>query len=156
MGSPHAGLRPVSRGGDSRTQPLIRILPRNTRRRVASSAFCGKNRRGWDPLTRAFGPSPGAAIRGRSRSFESYPATRAGVLLLPLFAAKIGEGGIPSRGPSARLPGRRFADAAAHSNPTPQHAQACCFFRFLRQKSERVGFEPTIRFHVYTLSKRAP
>ena len=58
----------------------------------------------------------------------------------------------------SRLPGRRSRavfsrrkNIALYSNPTREAAKAACF-----SPSERVGFEPMKRFHVYTLSKRAP
>ncbi len=46
----------------------------------------------------------------------------------------------------------RFRLESPHGDPR----RWVSFLRFFGEKSERVGFEPTIRFHVYTLSKRAP
>ena len=60
------------------------------------------------------------------------------------------------------LPGWRFRlvflakNITLNSNPPPKAKLLAFFLRFCGSKSERVGFEPTVRFHAHTLSKRAP
>ena len=79
-------------------------------------------------------------------------------LLFPQFInITVREGGNPSRQAFARS--YRGGDSQ-HSCSFESHPRANTLARFLliplRYISEKVGFEPTIRFHVYTLSKRAP
>ncbi len=110
-----------------------------------------------DPSYRGVEPSRGQPLGIR---IPLRKAKQLAFLFSLFFQRKKRKSGIPSRRARPVLPGRRFLAGATARNSNPSTKSQAVGFSFLlifsEKKTERVGFEPTKRFHVYTLSKRAP
>src|SRR6185369_8968441 len=109
------------------------------------------------PAPGAFGPGEAGARRG-----PAHPAPvrrhgaerpRARVHLRGAVPLKAGRNGRGTRGGS--LPLLPSGPGGIHVPALPR-PQTCPAITPQQHPTERVGFEPTIRVNVYTLSKRAP